>query len=477
MRLSSAAATMLALGLTALHCGSDETKSGRLLTGPDAGAVSVVISASTGGTVESGPYRLEIPPGALDEDTRITLTPLDESELHPELAAFGDDSLYPVRFEPDGLTFKTPVRLLVTAPKAELVEPTADGVILRGTVTRGANGPIEAQRAGAVEDAGNGNYRLISYLEHFSDGVLEKLIQVSITSSCKTCLIGSPEQAALVIKNLAPLPCEVAIQHTVYLALGIHYPVYTARSLGVEDTTSVAIPFSCQYESLGRVSGAAAADYGDLPLDPVVLSNVNAGGVDVDCVSELPDGGADAGDSGTDGQTAPDAGPPLPKAGIYRYRRGKDDCTNGNYTVLDLFPNGAVTGSPLATGVCKNAAGTSYLAPIGSWKSEANGNVQIDFCNFSVDRSVTLVWDAAKQMWTGDDEQYNPGYKACLLQIQDGLSPGSCVPSNTCVDITGFVCNSNPVPDFTLVCSAYDCCGCTQPGDIPSWMNQPVTCY
>ena len=89
--------------------------------GPDEGAVetvSAVVSAADGGTVRfTDGTGIEIPPGALAEDTAITLS-------RPAPEAFDDTALLAaVTLEPHGLTLKVPAKLVLTYR-----EPPAGGV-------------------------------------------------------------------------------------------------------------------------------------------------------------------------------------------------------------------------------------------------------------------------------------------------------------------------------------------------------------
>jgi hypothetical protein len=176
------------------------------------------------------------------------------------------------------------------------------------------------------------------------------------------------------------------------------------------------------------------------------------------------------------GVTEPGTPAPLPLPGVYRYILGSGDCMNGSFRVINLFPNGAVSGSPLNDGECRNEVGQEYLAPIGSWYVTGDNDITIDWCNNGPDRSVTLTWDGVS-LWRADDEDYNPNYKACLFQVQDFINPGTCIPGTTCIEIEGFVCDGNPVPPFTLACSGVACCDCVEPDAIPAWWERPVTCY
>lgn len=72
------------------------------------GGVSGVIGPD-GGTIQSqdGRLTLTFPPGALSEDTKITITDIKPGELRAEVDGF--DSQFTYRLEPDGIEFNVPV--------------------------------------------------------------------------------------------------------------------------------------------------------------------------------------------------------------------------------------------------------------------------------------------------------------------------------------------------------------------------------
>lgn len=83
------------------------------ILGPPQGTATETISAAAGGRVlGSTGYELEIPPGALAEDTEITLTPLSAARL----ADLEPRYLAGVVLEPEGLTFSRPATLRVPLP-------------------------------------------------------------------------------------------------------------------------------------------------------------------------------------------------------------------------------------------------------------------------------------------------------------------------------------------------------------------------
>jgi hypothetical protein len=85
--------------------------------------VPIVITPEDGGTVEAlgGEVTVEIPPGALDEETPITAEPL-ESE---------GDALVTVEFGPDGLQFEEPVEVTLDYDEEELGDVDEEDLALR----------------------------------------------------------------------------------------------------------------------------------------------------------------------------------------------------------------------------------------------------------------------------------------------------------------------------------------------------------
>ena len=75
--------------------------------------VSSAIIGPEGGSITSldGRLTLDIPAGALDEDTEITIRKLNESEIPPESNVIDVDSAYELL--PDGLEFLVPVTVSV----------------------------------------------------------------------------------------------------------------------------------------------------------------------------------------------------------------------------------------------------------------------------------------------------------------------------------------------------------------------------
>ncbi|TPW17133.1 MAG: hypothetical protein FD129_492 [bacterium] len=120
------AAAILTLSVLASGCGTDittapnpESNAPRALTLPSseqtqpttfkAGrgpAISVLVSAEQGGTVRLGRYQLDFPPGALTEDTEISIRQSHPNTMTLELGPHGIQFAKPVRlsFKTDGIS-------------------------------------------------------------------------------------------------------------------------------------------------------------------------------------------------------------------------------------------------------------------------------------------------------------------------------------------------------------------------------------
>jgi hypothetical protein len=81
--------------------------------GLPAGSARQTVTAASGGTLTgSTGIRLEIPPGALDEDVQITVMPIDADDLR----FINEGFIVGVRFEPQGLQFARPATLRIPLP-------------------------------------------------------------------------------------------------------------------------------------------------------------------------------------------------------------------------------------------------------------------------------------------------------------------------------------------------------------------------
>lgn len=81
---------------------------------------TAMVTAAAGGTVTSvdGLFTLEIPAGALTEDTEISMTPLLASQMPEAWEEFDQDRTTVYEMQPDGLQFSTPAVASLSVPYA-----------------------------------------------------------------------------------------------------------------------------------------------------------------------------------------------------------------------------------------------------------------------------------------------------------------------------------------------------------------------
>jgi hypothetical protein len=73
--------------------------------------VSATISAAAGGTISQGDLTLDIPAGALAEDTEITIRKINPADLPGEFSELDADTAY--QLSPDGLEFSVPITVSI----------------------------------------------------------------------------------------------------------------------------------------------------------------------------------------------------------------------------------------------------------------------------------------------------------------------------------------------------------------------------
>lgn len=161
-------------GLASLPgCSTDEPTASADDNGAVPGeTVTVVATAAEGGTVSdsSGSVVLSIPPGALAEDTTITVTVKARSEA--TIAAIYD-------FAPDGLTFLKPVSLRI---KAKVPDGKSAAVALE---TGGAWAPLP----GSVVDAAAGTVTASTdHFSHYSVIIVDGQAVIEPSATCAEAL-------------------------------------------------------------------------------------------------------------------------------------------------------------------------------------------------------------------------------------------------------------------------------------------------
>ncbi|MGD8760061.1 MAG: hypothetical protein PVJ07_07390, partial [Anaerolineales bacterium] len=118
LTILSLVAVTLVIGGTACSPGSEDTSK----------EAAATIEAASGGSLTSqdGSLTLEIPPGALSEDTEISLRPVSAEDLPEELTELaGGRGGY--LLEPDGLTFQEPVEVSLQIDAEDLTVEGVDG--------------------------------------------------------------------------------------------------------------------------------------------------------------------------------------------------------------------------------------------------------------------------------------------------------------------------------------------------------------
>jgi len=166
LKTSATAAAIIAVSVFAAGCGTDaatapslQLDAGRALVLPSAEqtpsasfkagrgpALSVLISASEGGTIHLGRYQLDFPPGALTQDTEISIRQSSPSSMTLELG-------------PHGLQFEKPVVL-----SADVSGLSHDG----NSIFVAWHNP-ETGDWDPIGSADAGESRVSAELHHFSD--------------------------------------------------------------------------------------------------------------------------------------------------------------------------------------------------------------------------------------------------------------------------------------------------------------------
>lgn len=137
----------------------------------------VLISVEGGGSLTStdGKLTLDVPPGALSEDTEITAMPISLDELSPELRELAEGGLA-YRLEPDGLQFSQPITISLQLAEEDLPEKLpANSIVAFSLLTQGQNGEPEFLEEVQTEASlADGSVVVRGNLSHFSDLVARK---------------------------------------------------------------------------------------------------------------------------------------------------------------------------------------------------------------------------------------------------------------------------------------------------------------
>jgi len=126
-----------------------------------------------GGTVTSseGKLTLDIPPGALDEVTEISIRKINPNDLPPEFEGIDADLAY--LLEPDGLEFNIPIDVeLITDQKA--LDEDGNISAISGVLITSLDGKIELlNNLQTIIDADSNTVTELGQLEHFSPMLYE----------------------------------------------------------------------------------------------------------------------------------------------------------------------------------------------------------------------------------------------------------------------------------------------------------------
>ncbi len=173
---------------------------------------AILIEAEKGGIIEnnSGSIQLEIPPGALSEDTTIEIisanfedAPIEIQDLVTEYHENGEGSVI-FRMEPDGLEFDQPVNISF---EINAVEVSTEGISDFSLFYQGEGGELEYLEAvEIIFDAENDNYIVSGIINHFSWVVRTKsFLRLKLEQiEPKTKSVGEKFNVDYAISNISP---------------------------------------------------------------------------------------------------------------------------------------------------------------------------------------------------------------------------------------------------------------------------------
>jgi hypothetical protein len=151
------------------------------------GDASGLIEAATGGSLTSqdGALKIEIPPGALNEDVEISIRAIPKEDLPDELVELeGADDGY--LLEPDGLTFEDPIVVTWEIESADLFVEGQEGLHAQAMISWSEQAGLEPLEALSTEvSLDSSTATLRGEMDHFSwitrdEGALEvTLVEVN----------------------------------------------------------------------------------------------------------------------------------------------------------------------------------------------------------------------------------------------------------------------------------------------------------
>jgi len=177
-----------------LSCSNNDEEIFRIvnaLIGPEGGKI----------TSSDGRLTLDIPAGALDEDTEITITKINPNDLPPEFEGIDADLAY--LLEPDGLEFNIPIEVELLTDQEALDQ---DGNISVNSILLFTSLNGELELLGNIENIINADDNTVlvkGSLEHFTD-----LVQT--TFSITTRIENVPETIGINI----PFTIDVIVMDT-----------------------------------------------------------------------------------------------------------------------------------------------------------------------------------------------------------------------------------------------------------------------
>lgn len=192
------------------------------------GVPSLDTVGSDGGNVTSADGRLvlEIPEGALDDETEITITRIDTGDLPDELDDLGAIVAY--QLEPSGLEFAEPAVIRITVDEDEIPsDASGDPVRVWGVFNAEDDGSETLGTFGYAERE-SGRRTFHGLIEHFSVAGIAPGLSFFLSTTCATTDTEEQEQC-----SEGPFSGRLVIQSSLNSGLGIaKFFLATVRGTG-----------------------------------------------------------------------------------------------------------------------------------------------------------------------------------------------------------------------------------------------------
>lgn len=175
-------------------------------TTPAPNSTSTTITAAAGGTLTSqdGKATLTFPPGAVAQDTVVTITPVDPKTLPASLQ--GADLAFDLK--PDGLQFAQPVQVSVTVAETP-TQPDGSLQVALGSLLTATGSTIETLGNQTIMVDGDKNQTTISgTLSHFSK--LTEFANLTLLRG-SDAPVGVDTLVGAMVVRLSPLPKELEV--------------------------------------------------------------------------------------------------------------------------------------------------------------------------------------------------------------------------------------------------------------------------